>query len=114
MAKIKAILPSLREKKRYLAFEIISKQKVSASGASEAIWNEMLALNGKLGAAKAGIQFPKFNEKNQRGIIRVNHKWTDNLKSALALIKEIENKRVIMQSLKTSGAINKVERLIAG
>ena len=114
MARIKAVLPSLREKKRYLAFEVISKAKVSFSEASEAVLNEMLLLNGQLGTAQAGIFVPEFNAETQKGIIRVNHKCTDSLKSALAMIKEVNSRPVIVRSLKASGAINKLQTLIAG
>lgn len=117
MAKIKAILPSLREKKRYLAFEILSKGKIKAfSNVSQAVWNGMLSFNGQVGTAQAGILVlpDKYNLETQRGIIRVNHKNLNNLKAALTLVKEIEEQPVVLKSIKASGMINKVERYIAG
>ena len=56
MAKIKPVLPSLREKKRYLVFEIVSKEPIKDfSVISKAIWKALLDLSGVLGASKAGI-----------------------------------------------------------
>ena len=89
MAKLKPVLPSLREKKRYLVFEIISKKPVKEfSGVSKAIWKSILDLSGVLGASKAGIWLlgDKFNKDKQTGIIKVNHKNVDLLKAALCVM----------------------------
>jgi len=67
--KLKPVLPSLREKKRYLAFEVISKEKINdASQVSSAIWNASLQLLGQLGTAKAGLMVlsNKWDQKLQR------------------------------------------------
>ncbi len=113
----KTILPSLREKKRYLAFEIISKSKIKGfSAVSSAIWSNSLSFMGELGAAKAGIWLlpDKYNEKTQRGIIKVSNKHVNELKAALALIKEIDNNEVIVRSIIVSGMLNKAAKHIAG
>jgi len=116
-SKLKPILPSLREKKRYLAFEIVSKSKIKDfSAVSRAIWTSLLSFEGELGAAKAGIWLlpDKYNEKTQRGIIKVTHKHVNSLKASLALIKNIENQDVIVRSLVSSGILNKATKFIAG
>ena len=110
--KLKPILPSLREKKRYLAFEIISKEKISDFLlVSNAIWNCSFHMLGRLGAAKAGI-IPlanKWNPSLQRGIIKVSHKHVDALKSSLMFADKIGVKDVIIRSLGVSGILNKAE-----
>ncbi|MEK7856203.1 MAG: Rpp14/Pop5 family protein, partial [Acidobacteriota bacterium] len=71
---MKAVLPSWREKKRYVAFEVLSKSKIKAvSEVSKAIWRSHLALSGELGAAQAGMLFlqNKYNPATQRGILKV-------------------------------------------
>ncbi|MBL7054584.1 hypothetical protein ISS05_02410 [Candidatus Woesearchaeota archaeon] len=111
-AKIKPISPSLREKKRYLAFEVVSKQKIEGfKGVSESIMNSGLMFLGQLGMAKAGaiILKDKWNQEMQRGIIRVNHKQVDNLKAALAFVEKIDDKKVIVQSVGVSGILKKAE-----
>ena len=111
--KLKPVLPSLREKKRYLAFEVISKEKIdNPRVVSDAILNCSLEFIGKLGAAKAGIMFlsNKWNAGSQRGIIKVGHKHVDQIKAALALATKIDDKQVIIRSLGVSGVLNKVER----
>ncbi|MEM4263677.1 MAG: Rpp14/Pop5 family protein [Candidatus Woesearchaeota archaeon] len=112
--KLKPILPSLREKKRYVVFEIISKTKIDFTAASKAIWNSILNFAGTKGAAEAGIWVmnDKFNKEKQKGIIKTSHKSIDLLKAALALIKEIEGKAAIVRSIAVSGILNKAEKRI--
>jgi len=117
MAKLKAILPSLREKKRYLAFQIVSKGKIKQfSSVSKAVWQGMLSFNGTRGAAQAGIWLlpEKYNERLQRGIVRVNHKSVDALKAGLALVQEVDNMPAIVRSIGVSGSLKKATTYIAG
>jgi ribonuclease P/MRP protein subunit POP5 len=115
MAKLKPVLPSLREKKRYLVFEIIAKEPIKDfSAVSKAIWKALLDLSGVLGASKAGIWLlsDKFNKDKQKGLIKVNHKNADLLKAALSTIKQINGIDVIVRSVGLSGILKKAERLI--
>ncbi len=110
--RLKPILPSLREKKRYLAFEVISKSGIyDYNQIAGAINDSLLQLIGQLGAGKAGIKFleDKFNKGLQRGIIKVNHKHVDHLRASLALIKDIDEKEVIVRSIGVSGILKKAE-----
>ncbi|MDO8741209.1 MAG: Rpp14/Pop5 family protein [Candidatus Woesearchaeota archaeon] len=110
--KLKAMMPSMRERKRYVAFQIISKEPIRPfKPVSDAIWQGCLRFLGELGAAKAGIWIlaDKFNEENQKGLIRVNHKYVDDLKGALALIKSINGAEVIVRSTGTSGIMKKAQ-----
>jgi len=118
MKGLKPLLPTLKEKKRYLAFEIISKSKIKAfSEVSKAIWNATLSFAGTKGAAKMGIWvFPeKYNMTKQRGLIRVEHRSLDEMKASLTLIKEIEEQPVVVRSIGASGIMAKAEqKYVAG
>ena len=110
--KLKPVLPSLREKKRYLAFEVISREKVNDYNAvSDVIWHCSLQFLGQLGVAKAGIMVlnNKWNPNTQRGIIKVSHKHVDDVKAALMFADKIEDKDVIFRSLGVSGILKKAE-----
>jgi ribonuclease P/MRP protein subunit POP5 len=118
MKGLKPLLPTLKEKKRYLAFEIISKSKIKAfSEVSKAVWASTLSYAGTKGAARMGIMLipDKYNVAKQRGLIRVGHRNTDELKASLTLIKEIEEQPVIVRSIGASGILAKAEKkYIAG
>ena len=110
--KLKPILPSLREKKRYLVFEVMSKEKINDFDAvSSSIWECSLKFLGKLGAAKAGIIVlnNKWNQELQRGIIKVGHRHVDELKAALIFGSKISNNDVIFRSVGVSGILKKAE-----
>ena len=111
--KLKPILPSLREKKRYLVFEVISKKQIAnASVVYGALHTSTIELLGSLGASKAGIMFlkDKYNQDLQRGMIKVNHKYVDHLRSALLMVEKIDNTDVIVKSVGVSGILNKAEQ----
>jgi len=111
--KLKPVLPSLREKKRYLVFEVISKEKIKdANMVSNAVWQCSQQFLGQLGAAKAGLMVlnNKWNPELQRGIIKVSHKHVDAVRAALMFADKIDNKEVIFKSIGVSGILNKAER----
>ena len=115
MAKVKTkpLLPSLREKKRYLAYEAISDHKFNdATEINKAIFDAAKEFLGNLGMAKAGILMlnDKFNQKLQRGIIRVNNKHMENLKASLIFVKNINGKNVIVNSVGASGILKKTQQ----
>lgn len=111
--KIKPVLPSLREKKRYLAFEVISKNKIHES---ERIMNtieeSVLKFLGCYGAAKAGTMVlnNKWNPEMQRGIIKVGHKHVDAVKAALLFANKADDSEIIVRSIWVSGIFNKAEK----
>jgi len=107
--KLKPLMPSLREKKRYIAFEIKSKERLSFNEAKQAIEDKMKEFIGTLGMANAGPIFLNDWEDN-KGIVRVNSKFVDHTKASLALIKEVNGKKVLFQSLGVSGVIDKLRK----
>ena len=105
---MKPILPSLREKKRYVVFEIISKNNIETFPEKE-IKNAFLQLFGEVTLGKAGLIFLKNKWKDNRGIIRVNNKHVDELKASFCMIKKINNKQATVKSVGVSGTLKKAE-----
>ena len=108
--KLKPLLPSLKEKKRYIVYEIISEKQFTPRDATAAIEKATKDFLGILGLSKAGIIILKERFKNNKGIIRVNRKKVDNLKSSLMLIKKINKQDVIVKTLGVSGILKKAEK----
>ena len=109
---LKQLPPTLREKKRYLVFEVIAKNKVlPLSKAAKAIALTYASLHGERGAAKAGLIYvgKRSDDELQRGIIRVNRKNVTDLKAAITLVKEIEGEEAITRSIGVSGMMKKAE-----
>lgn len=120
-SKLKPLLPSLRERKRYLAYEIISKESlnlfVNVDEISEALtWGAQDYL-GDIGMADAGLIIlkDKYDPKSQKGLIRAAHKSIDNLRAALTFISAIGNEDVIVRSVGVSGIMKKAyDNYVAG
>ena len=104
---MRPILPSAREKKRYVVFEIISEEPVDISSFYDAVNDKARQWFGELYAAKLRLYLfmEKWSKPKQRGIIKVNRKFTDMLKALFCLITELENKRVIIKSVAVSGTL---------
>ncbi len=108
VVKIKPLLPVLKEKKRYVLYQIDSENKTG--DVQKQIESELRGFIGDLGLARAGLRFIK--NKGNKGIIQVNNKYVDEVKAGLALINEINNNPVRFRTLKVSGVINKLNELM--
>ena len=106
IVKQKPILPSLKEKRRYLAFEVISESKLSFSEVKEAILTEFKSLIGRLGMAKANMSFLDDWQEN-KGVIKVNNKYVDYVKASFVCLKKIGKSEACVRSLGVSGLLNK-------
>ena len=111
--RLKPLLSSLKEKKRYVAFEVISQNKVNYADTAGAIIENYKKYFGIIGLARSNLMIME-DWKNQKGIIKVNNKYADELKSSLALIKSINNHDVIVRCIGVSGMINKVRAKYIG
>ncbi len=112
--KNKPILPSLKEKKRYLVYNIIVGQNrlFQAEEIKQEFNRKMLQYMGELGYAKAGVIFVN-NPKYNQGIIRVNHKYVDPVKASLTLIENINNEKVVVRCKGVSGTLEGSNRFLS-
>lgn len=93
MIKIKPLLPSLKEKKRYILYE--------GNATTNNITRAIKDFIGDYGMAKAGTMFIK--SKKSRGIIKTNVEWLEQVKTALSLMK------TRVKVLKVSGTLKKLK-----
>ena len=108
MAKV---MPALREKKRYLVFQVLGVK--STSTALEAVTERFSYLFGALQSAKASIRSVKSN--SSRCIVSVNREYLDKLKASIALVKTINSSDVLLRSVYASGMLaNAKEKLKGG
>jgi len=108
--RLKLLIPTLREKNRYIAFEILSRGKISeVTPVSREIWRQTLQLLGEAETAQAGIWVlpDTWHAAEQRGILKVNVKYVDQVKASLALITSIDNQETIVRATMVSGILRK-------
>ena len=103
------LLPSLRQKKRYVVFELLSDQKFSFPDIKQEVQNAILRFIGYEGMAKASVMIlaERFNEEKQRFTVKINNVFVDTMKTALMLSTHIQQKPIIIKSLITSGTLKK-------
>ncbi len=99
---MKNLLPTLREKKRYLVFEVIGDAGCNSSVA--AVKGSFSSLFGSLESAAANIRAVK--SAGSRCMVSIGRKHVDRLKASIAMVKSINNRKVILRSVGVSGALN--------
>ncbi|QQG38685.1 MAG: ribonuclease P [Candidatus Woesearchaeota archaeon] len=106
---MKSLLPSLRAKKRYIAFEVISDYHFNKEEAYNAIKDSVKSYIGTLGLSESGLMSIDIWHNN-KGIIKVNHHKINLIKAALTLTNNINNKKAMIRTLGISGILNKAQK----
>lgn len=112
MKNLKILPSTLREKKRYIAFQIISEEPVTYSDLESAIWNVALDFLGEYGVSKTSVWLLKdaWNPKKQIGILRCNHKSVESIIACFGLIDRLGDNRITFKILNISGTIKSIRK----
>jgi len=119
--KMKAKIPTLREKYRYIYFKIHkfeendeSEEKISIGELSDVFWKTSIEIFGEIGASKGTfwIIAKEYDEEKGTGIIRCNSKTLHMLRTILLFITEINGKKVIIHPYFASGTLKALKRKI--
>ena len=103
----KILLHTLREKKRYVAYEVMSDKDINQQDIKEAILSTYEKFFGRIALLQSNMKF--LYPKEKKGIIKVNHKFVDYIKGVFILINQISNQQVIVRSIGVSGILNKAK-----
>ena len=101
---MKPLLPTLKEKKRYLVFEVFGEQ-IDKAKTEKLIEDTCLKFLGENGYSKAGIMILRDSWNKNRGVIKVNTKYVDELKVSMGLIKG----KTIVNTIGLSGTLKKAK-----
>jgi len=112
----KLLSPSLRSRKRYLAFQVLSEEKIKYEDLSNSIWHSLLNLLGEIGTSKAELWIVKnlYSDQKQLGLIRCSHIMVEQVRTALALIERIGDTRIIVNVLGVSGTMKAARKKFFG
>ncbi len=109
MKNLKTLLPTLREKNRYIAFQVIPEidEEFTYSDLEAAIWNTTLDFLGEDGVARTSMWLLKdtWDPVKKIGIIRCNNKSTELVIASLGLIDRLGDNRICFKILGISGTI---------
>jgi ribonuclease P/MRP protein subunit POP5 len=102
---LKRLLPSLRAKKRYLAFELVSEGQVSRSDLVKEVMSSASSLLGDVTASECDIRVLGFED--WKGIIQCSHTKVKETRASLATLTRVGGKRATLHVLGTSGTVKK-------
>lgn len=102
---MKRLLPSLRAKKRYIAFELISEGHVSRSDLVKEVMSSATSLLGDVTTSECDIRVLGFED--WKGIIQCSHTKVKETRASLATLTRIGGKRATLHILGTSGTIKR-------
>ncbi|MDF2955393.1 MAG: RNase P/RNase MRP subunit POP5 [Candidatus Alkanophagales archaeon MCA70_species_2] len=111
------LLPSLREKKRYLVFELLSEGEVERGEFLKELWGSLYSLFGETGASRCRLWLIDFEDagvfddfKMHTGIVRCAHTRTEDVRAALACITSVGGRKVSIRVKGISGTIKAARR----
>ena len=96
-----------RENQRYLVYDILSEQPLPLATMITTIQAAVKDYFGIQGLAKANIHF--MTQEKNRGIIQTNAKNVNELRTALAFVKHINQQNVMIKTINVSGIYKKSE-----
>jgi ribonuclease P/MRP protein subunit POP5 len=102
---LKRLLPSLRAKKRYLAFELISEGSISRSDMVKEVMSSASSLLGDVTASECDIRVLGFEE--WKGILQCSHTKVKETRASLATLTRVNGKRATLHVLGTSGTVKR-------
>ena len=108
--------PSLREKRRYIAFKIHCAKTLQELEVNGAIYQSVLNLLGELGMAEASVFILRgiYTPDKKIGLIRCSHTAVEHVRAALALASRVGEEPIMIEVLGISGTIKAARRKYLG
>lgn len=105
---MRGLPPSLRSRKRYIAFRIIAEREVDEISLWKTLMDSMLSLFGECFAARGGVRLEYFD--GQKGVIKCYREALEKVMVALTLIDRVGECRITPLTLGVSGTIKRCKK----
>ncbi len=112
--RIKVLIPTLRERKRYIAVKLISEEKLMSSDVEDAIKKTLQNFYGDFVYSTFSLKIAKnllYQGKNII-ILKCNHLSVNRVVLGIAMLDRIGDVRVIPKVISVSGTIKNLRRKI--
>lgn len=116
--KLKILPPTMRDKKRYISFELIFQGKMSREDVINIVIDASLYLHGACGTGKFDIWVVRLwncnekirpsdhdDEQHMKGIIRCRREEVEDVRAVLPTITKFRGNNVVFHTLGISGTI---------
>jgi ribonuclease P/MRP protein subunit POP5 len=114
------LLPSLRERRRYLRFELMGEREIDKRELMKELWNSIYSLYGDVGASECKLWLIEYHrvEEDRKdaesnlsvGVLRCAHNKVEAVRASLACIHTVNDARVGIRVIRTSGSIKGTSR----
>ena len=115
MTKLNILPPTLREKKRYIAFNLYSETKIKRDEIITFLWNNLINIYGEIESSKINLwlinvkQVENPNRFQYKCIIKCRRGYENKMITALNSIVRYKKNRVVIHTLATSGTIKSLD-----
>jgi len=109
---LKTIPPTLRNKKRYVVFELIAEREISEFALKNSLSRLFFDLFGQYGFSHSNYSFVLFNSKTRRAIIKCRRSWKEKTKTALLFLEKIDSIACIPRIITVSGSAKKAKKFV--
>lgn len=110
--KLKVLPPTLRKNNRYLALEIKSEMLIDKEDLVLIVWDGCIRFFGECKTSNFNLWVMKFFEMGKtdeyycyKAIVRCQRDYSDEVRSAIALVNKYNRKRIAMTTVGLSGTI---------
>lgn len=94
-----------REKRRYLALDVVSQQPLNERAVLDAVQDSVCRLFGEYGASKANIKLIKGIPEKQQVVIRCSHLMLEKVRAAIASMLDVDGQPVAIHVVGVSGTL---------
>ncbi|WP_294967815.1 Rpp14/Pop5 family protein [uncultured Methanosphaera sp.] len=115
MIKLKILPPTLREKKRYIAFNLYSECKIKKDEIITFLWNNLINTYGEIESSKINLwlinvkQIKNSKRFQYKCIIKCRRGYEKEMILVLNTITRYKHSRVVIHTLGTSGTIKTLD-----
>ncbi|MCW1301004.1 MAG: Rpp14/Pop5 family protein [Candidatus Nanoarchaeia archaeon] len=102
----------MREKKRYVLVEIYTEGDVDILSVFNLIRSQLKSFIGEQRFGAAKLQF--IERSGNFMIMKVGHRFVDELKLSLSLVSQANNKFINLAVLYVSGSLRKIREIMRG
>ena len=110
--RLNVLPPTLREKRRYIAFRLKAKKKFTKHRVAAAIIEKCLELFGAFGTSKIAPKLVEFYPEKHAGILRCERSHVKHAKLCITLLSVVDGERTVPKILVTSGTIRKAKEAL--
>ena len=108
---MRPLLPTWRERKRYIAYEVITATQTPRD-LSVPLLERLGELLGAFGTAEAGLLSVQYDPGTQTGILRAAHTAVGKVRVCLLMVTHLGRQEVLIRPLGISGALAGARRFL--